>query len=156
MNYSNYEDIIMQGRKVKIIGWPASVAFASPSTIGNLKDMRTLHDGWMAGTIRWIRMTTVEVKEHAADLERRRDEGEMIGKKRKRRTQKKRKPKTSKRSDDDDESSIHSEVENNPPSKSTKTPKRSKRTHLAQMPPKSREVISDSDEGDEADGMHSE
>jgi hypothetical protein len=45
MNYTNYEDGIIQGCKAKIVGWPASVNFASPSSIGNLKDMRTLHDG---------------------------------------------------------------------------------------------------------------
>jgi hypothetical protein len=68
MNCSNYEDAIVQGRKVKIIGWPADVAFSSPSTIGNLKDMRTLHDGWMAGSICWVRMSSADVKEHAEDL----------------------------------------------------------------------------------------
>jgi hypothetical protein len=75
MNYTNYEDSIVQGRKVKIIGWPANITFASLSTIGNIKDMITLHDGWLAGIIRWVKLTNTEVKVHAADLrlERRRD-----------------------------------------------------------------------------------
>ena len=71
MNYLNYEDAIMQGRHVKIIGWPACPAFASPSSIGNLADMHTLHTGWMTGSICWTRMSTAEVKVHAEDLEKR-------------------------------------------------------------------------------------
>jgi len=118
MNYSNYNDAIVQGRKVKIIGWPADVAFNSPSTIGNLKDMCTLHDGWMAGSIRWVRMSTADVKEHADDLERHRAEGQTIGKKRKRRTTKQ-KAKQNAPTDSDDKSSVHRDKENDAPSKPT-------------------------------------
>ena len=79
----------MQGRKCKILGWPNNVPFASPSTIGNLKDMRSLHDGWMTGSIRWVRMSNADVKAHAEDLEERRAAGETVGRKRKRRSSKK-------------------------------------------------------------------
>ena len=78
MNYTNYEDTIMQGRKCKILGWPDNIPFTSPSTIGNLKDMRTLHDGWMSGSIRWVRMSNADVKAHAEDLEERRAAGETV------------------------------------------------------------------------------
>ena len=124
MNYANYDDAIVQGRKVKIIGWPASVAFTSPSAIGNLKDMRTLHDGWMTGTTRWVRLVAEEVKEHAEDLERRRDEGEIVGKKCKRRSAKKKVSAPS--NDTDGESPVHTNKENNVLEKPTKATKRAK------------------------------
>lgn len=154
MNYANYEDTIVQGRKVKITGWPTSVTFASPSTIGNLKDMRTLHDGWMAGTIRWVRMTSAEVQAHAEDLQERRDEGQIVGKKCKRRTTKKR-PTTSTRCDDD--SSVSSEDDENTPlaprpAKRTRGAQRATRARKSQMPPTSKAIITDSGEDEEEEG----
>jgi hypothetical protein len=156
MNYANYEDAIVQGRKVRIIGWPTSVAFASPSTIGNMKDMRMLHDGWMMGSIRWVRMSSADIKAHAEDLQKRRDEGQTVGKKRKRRSAKtKKKSSTSKHHDDD--SSMCSDDDENTPSapksvKRARCTQRAKRTPKSQMPPTSKAMISDSDE-DEGNGV---
>jgi hypothetical protein len=149
MNYANYEDSIMQTRKVKIVGWPASICFASPSTISTVKDMRTLHDGWLSGSIRWVRMNSTEVKAHAEDLQRRCEDGQTIGKKRKRRTHKKR-PATSNSSDD--ESSPDGDKENNAPSTSMKTTRRAKRTPKSQMAPKSKAVITDPSSDEQQDG----
>jgi hypothetical protein len=153
MNYTNYEDNIVQGRKVRIIGWPTSIAFASPSTIGNLKDMRTLHDGWMVGSIRWVRMSSADVKEHAEDLQQRRDEGQTIGKKRKRRSAgKKEKTPTTSKCRDDDSSVCSDNGENTAPapksSRQTRGAQRAKRTPKLRMPPTSKTMISDSDEGE--------
>lgn len=86
MNYANYEDVIVQGRKVMIVGWPDKVPFGSPSAIGNLADMRILNDAWLSGAARWVRMTKDQVKSHAEDLEGRREGGESVGKKRKQRS----------------------------------------------------------------------
>ena len=153
MNYANYENTIVQGRKVRIIGWPVSVAFASPSSVGNMKDMRMLHDGWMAGSIRWVRMSSADVKAHAQDMQERRDEGQIIGKKRKRRSaNKKTKPTTSKHHDDD--SSVCNDDDKTTPSapKSAKWARgtqRAKRTPKSQLPPASKAMISDSDEEDD-------
>jgi hypothetical protein len=110
----------MQARKVKIIGWPASINFTSPSTISIVKDMCTLHDGWLSGSIRWVRMNSTEVKAHAEDLQWRREDGQTIGKKHKQRTHKKW-PATSNSSDD--ESSPDGNKENNAPSTSKKMAK---------------------------------
>jgi hypothetical protein len=145
MNYENFEDTIMQGRRCKIVGWPHKIPFASPSTIGNLKDMRILHDGWMTGSIRWVRMTTSEVKEHAEDLAKRREAGETVGKKRKRRSSnKKRTAKSSKDSDKEAADDNESKPENDVQTKPKKAPKRARRTLTSQMPPKSKEIISES------------
>lgn len=146
MNYANYEESIVQARKVRIIGWPNNISFASPSTIGNLKDMTVLHDGWLAGSIRWVRMTAVEVKEHTVNLEQRRAEGEVIGKKRKRQSTvaKKNGQTTSKGKDGD--LSDHNDKENDGPSKSTKTTKRTKRAPTSQMAPKSKVILTDTED----------
>ena len=146
MNYSNYEDSIVQGRKIQIISWPAGVTFASPSTIGNLKDMRTLHDGWLAGSIRWIRMSPDQVKAHAADLQQHRDEGQVIGKKRKRQTTKAKKKTVQVTCDESSGGNAFRDTKNDLPSKSTT--KRSKRTANSQMAPKSKEMITDLDSSD--------
>jgi hypothetical protein len=150
MNYNNYEDSIVQGRKVKIIGWPADIPFASPSSIGNLKDMRTLHDGWLAAAIRWVRMSDADVKEHAEDLQRRRDEGETVGKKRKRRSTAGQKKKKQPCGDAEDELSRANDKEDDMPL--TKPTKRAKRTPKSQMAPKSMEMVSDSDSETEGEG----
>jgi hypothetical protein len=149
MNYTNYKDSIVQGHRVKIIGWPATIPFASPSTISNLNDMRTLHNGWMSGSIRWVRMSTAEIKEHAQDLEQHHDEGQTIGKKHKRWTTKKKVPLAS--NDIDAENQANKEI--SAALKSPKAAKRAKRTRNSRMPPKSKDVITNSDsQEDEDDG----
>lgn len=52
-----------------IVGWPETVPFGSPSTIGNIAHMCTLNDAWMSGSAHWIQMSKDQVKEHAAQLE---------------------------------------------------------------------------------------
>ena len=151
MNYTNYEDGIIQGRKAKIVGWPASVNFASPSTIGNLKDMRTLHDRWMTGTIRWIRMSAADVKEHAADLQQHRDAGEVIGKPHKQQSTAGQKRKRPASPDSDNESSESTGKEKKVSSKPTKViVKRVKRKLKSQISLKSKDLITDSDSDSES------
>jgi hypothetical protein len=132
----------MQGRHVMIVGWSPSIPFVSPSSIGNLKNMRTLHDGWLTGSIRWVRMSSADVKAHAEDLERRRAAGQVIGKKRKRRSSNKKCPaKASEGTDDegsnDEESGVVAELK--------KTAKRVKHTPKSQVAPKSKAIISESE-----------
>jgi len=153
MNYANYEDAIVQGRKVRIIGWPTSVTFASPSTIGNLKDMCTLHDGLLTGSIRWVRMSSADVKAHAEDLQERQDEGEIIGKKRKRWSAKE-KNKTIKHCNDDPRVR-NNDAETPLAPKSAKRARgtqRAKCTPKLQMPSMSKAMISDSEEEEEEEG----
>jgi hypothetical protein len=151
MNYNNYEDSIVQGRKVKIISWPADIPFTSPSSIGNLKDMcGTLHDGWLAAAILWVRMSNVDVKEHAEDLQCCRDEGETVGKKRKRHSTAGQKKKKQPCGNAEDELSRANDKEDDMPL--TKPTKRAKRTPKSQMAPKSMEMVSDSDSETEGEG----
>lgn len=140
MNYANYEDAIVQGRKVMIVGWPEKVPFASPSTIGNLAEMRILNDAWLSGTARWIRMSKDQVKVHANGLEGRREGGEVVGKKRKQRLDAgtKRGPKKTKITNPDDDK--ENDVDTGPPQKK-KTPRSKAQT----APPNKRDVEIDGD-----------
>ena len=140
----------MQGQKCKIIGYPPKVPFLSPSLITNLTKMHALHDGWMDGSIGWVQMTATEVKEHAADLEQHRMDGEIIGKKCKTRV--------AKRKVLEEGNSDEGDKENTQPRKKTKGQKKvrvlkktGKNGVAAQMPPKSVSVIESSDEEDGGD-----
>lgn len=128
MNYENYETSLVIGRKVMIVGWPASVPFASPSKIGNIGDMRTLHDAWLTGATRWQRMSKAAVKEHAADMEAREATGDFVQKKRKRRSDAGTKKPKAAVIVDSDENAAEVEV---PPKKKSKAKKLAK----TQMPP---------------------
>ena len=153
MNYANYEDSIMQSRKCKIVGYPSDVPFVYPSLLTSIPKMRILHDGWMDSSICWVWMTTAEVKEHAEELLKRRDAGEIIGKKRKTRV-------TKKKQDNKEGSTDEGDEENSQPSKKAKKTKgttkvRGPKTTVkkvtavkAQMPPRSALVVIDSSDED--------
>lgn len=91
MNYPNYDEVIVQGRRVKLLGWSKNVKFANPSDIGILKDLKRLREDLQSGACRWVSLTVAEVEEHMAEIEARRAQGEVIGKPRKKRASKKRK-----------------------------------------------------------------
>ena len=157
----------MQGHKCKIVGYPPEIPFISPSMITSLPRMHALHDGWMDGSIHWVRMTMAEVKEHAADLEKHCGEGGIVGKKRKTRVTKKKVL--------EEGSSDESDKENTRPSKRAKrmkgmkgmkgmkTVRVQKKTAkkpaaiAAQMPPRSASVVVDSsdEEGRTDNGLPS-
>jgi hypothetical protein len=84
MNYVNYDDAIVIPFRVKLAGYPLK-DFASPSTISNTADLRTLRDAYKTGSCKWVRLTEAEVEAHAKDIEVRRKNGETIGKARKKR-----------------------------------------------------------------------
>jgi hypothetical protein len=85
MNYVNYEKAIMLLHGVKIVGWPLE-AFVSPSDITNIIDMRKLRDAWKSGACKWVRLTQAELDTHAASMDERQKNGEVVGKPRKKRS----------------------------------------------------------------------
>jgi hypothetical protein len=85
MNYANYDKAIMLLHGVKIVGWPLQ-EFVSPSDITNITDMRKLRDAWKTGACKWIRLTQAELDAHAASIEEREKNGEVVGKPRKKRS----------------------------------------------------------------------
>jgi hypothetical protein len=91
MNYVNYHFNIIKTYHCRLVGWDKDIRFANPSEIGVLKDLRKLRDDLKDGRTYWTTMTKAEVDAHMADIEKRRQEGEVIGKVRKQRTSNKRK-----------------------------------------------------------------
>ena len=136
----------------------------------SLLRMHVLHDGWMDGSICWVQMTAVEVKGHAADLEKHCGQGEILGKKHK--TQ------VTKKKVSEEGSLDESDKENTQPSKRAKRTKGMKEMKgmkgmktvrvqkmtvkkaavvAAQMPPRSALVVVDSsdEEGRTDNGLPS-
>lgn len=139
MNYANYDKSIVEGHKCKIIGWVGP--FVNPSEIGSIQALRDLRNVWASGAARWIRLSSDQVKAHMAEIEVLRERGEITVKVRKQRSDAG-KSRGGKRKLSDKEN-MHRH----------KTAKRAR----TQLPPKSKELISDSEdeEGDDdesADG----
>jgi len=87
MNYANYESSIVERYKVKLVGWTYP-QLVSPSEIGAMGDIRKLRDALKSGSCKWVRLSKPQMKQHMADVESRRSQGEVIGKKRKERSDK--------------------------------------------------------------------
>jgi hypothetical protein len=85
MNYANYERVIVLLHGVKVVGWPLEM-FVSPSDITNIINMRKLRDAWKTGACKWVRLTQGELDAHAASIEAREKNGEVVGKPRKKRS----------------------------------------------------------------------
>ncbi|KAG1880786.1 hypothetical protein F4604DRAFT_1578410 [Suillus subluteus] len=86
MNYKNYETAVVETYAVRLIGWPSSVKFISPSNIGIIGEIRKLHDTLKARTCYWVALTPAEVKAHTAELDTRRSAGEVVRQPRKKRS----------------------------------------------------------------------
>ncbi|KAG1752352.1 uncharacterized protein EDB91DRAFT_1044414 [Suillus paluster] len=83
MNYNNYETSVIETYGVRLVGWPHSVKFTSPSNIGTVGDIRKLHDALKACTCYWTILSSAEVKAHASELDTRHSAGEVVRKPRK-------------------------------------------------------------------------
>lgn len=88
MSYVNYERDIVTRYKVKLVGWPPAVKFASPSEIGTVDDIRLLRQALKVGDCKWIIQTRRQQQAHIETLAARVASGEVVGKKRKQRSDK--------------------------------------------------------------------
>jgi hypothetical protein len=88
MSYVNYERDIVTRYKIKLIGWPPAVKFASPSEIGTVDDIRLLRQALIVGDCKWMVQTRRQQQAHLEALAARVAAGEVIGKKRKQRSDK--------------------------------------------------------------------
>jgi hypothetical protein len=166
MNYTNYETAIVERLKVKLVGWTYH-HLVSPSEIGTVDEIRTLRDALKTGACKWIRLSKRELAGHVEEMSKRRDGGEIIGKKRKVRSDKgkNRKRKGDKHREDDENSDEGSGTrgESSMAGPSKKKQKRAvprlkpKQTHKSQLPPmhRSKGILhseSDSETEDSASG----
>jgi hypothetical protein len=88
MSYVNYERDIITKYKIKLIGWPTAVKFASPSEIGTVDDIRLLRQALKVGDCKWMVLTRRQQQAHIETLAARVAAGEVVGKKRKQRSDK--------------------------------------------------------------------
>jgi hypothetical protein len=88
MSYIKYERDIVTKYKVKLIGWPPTVKFASPSEIGTVDDIRLVRQALIVGDCKWMVQTRRQQQAHIEMLEARVAAGEVVGKKRKQRSDK--------------------------------------------------------------------
>lgn len=57
MSYSQFDVKIVVAHKVKIVGWPVGVDFASPQTITKAEPAKILYEAWKSGTAYWRKLT---------------------------------------------------------------------------------------------------
>jgi hypothetical protein len=88
MNYVNYDKSIVQSHHVKIVGWPESVPFITPSNMTRCDDARNLLHALRSNTCHWVRLSRTEVNEHMDSICQREAAGETVGRKRKERADK--------------------------------------------------------------------
>ncbi|KAF9062689.1 hypothetical protein BDP27DRAFT_1427672 [Rhodocollybia butyracea] len=60
MSYSQFDVKIVVAHKVKIVGWPVGVDFASPQTITKAEPAKILYEAWKSGTAYWRKLTASE------------------------------------------------------------------------------------------------
>jgi hypothetical protein len=83
MNYVNYDTSIVIKYKAQLVGWPSTIKFGNPSTIGTVDDIRTLHTALQVGSCKWIILTVHQQAAHLKSVEALREAGTVVGKKRK-------------------------------------------------------------------------
>jgi hypothetical protein len=171
MSYVNYERDIVTKYKVKIIGWPSAVKFASPSEIGTVDDIRLLRQALKVGDCKWMVQTRRQQQAHIETLAARVAAGEVVGKKRKQRSDKgKTREKSSRKggkggekhgnndidTENDDITEKNGKRHKKPPKKKRKTTAAARILPFAARIVKSSKFIHDSDEDSDSDDSGSE
>ena len=60
MSYANYNNVIRTDLKVQLRGWPIGIKFATPSSIGTMGEIKTLHGALKTGECTWVAMNQSE------------------------------------------------------------------------------------------------
>lgn len=79
MNYVNYDTVIVEQYKIKLVGWTYS-EFINPSKISRIDDVRKLRNALKSGACHWIRLSVRQHQEHVSHLEAQRKAGQTVGK----------------------------------------------------------------------------
>ncbi|KAI5985939.1 hypothetical protein EDD15DRAFT_2175393 [Pisolithus albus] len=130
LRFANFEQIKYKFG-ISYEGWPDGIPFSSPYKIQTVDEIRRLRDAIRDDSFRWVKMTATQHHEYRKQVDARREAGETVGVPRQGRSDKGKKRKA-----------LNDE---NAPQASKKT-----RRSRAQTTPKSREIITTSDE--ESDG----
>jgi hypothetical protein len=144
MHYVNYEDAIVKRYGVELVGWTYS-KFINPADINSVGDIRTLRDALRSGACHWVRLSAQDLQDRLAEVEARRERGEVVPTKRKERSDKGVKRK---RKNTTDENDPDAGGEGAQPAKKRKTGK----NVAKHLPPKSRAIIEDDEDESEDSG----
>jgi len=87
MNYPNYDTKVIDRYQTKIVGW-TYCEFKSPFDIHAIDDVRILLQALQCGSCHWVRMTKTDMNRHKAEIDKRKANGETVGKARKSRSDK--------------------------------------------------------------------
>jgi hypothetical protein len=63
MNYANYKTKIVKKYKIEIVGWPLSIAKASPRDLTDIDSISTLYEAWKTGAAYWVKLSPREYME---------------------------------------------------------------------------------------------
>lgn len=77
MNYSHYEDKIVESLKVALVGWPLSRCIRQPGHLST-NELNTLQEALRSGECKWIKLTSVEVLARKRDNQQRMENGEQV------------------------------------------------------------------------------
>ncbi|KAF9059082.1 hypothetical protein BDP27DRAFT_1431880 [Rhodocollybia butyracea] len=69
MSYSRFDAAIVVPYKVKVVGWPEDIDFASPQTLTRADPTKRLHDAWKDGIAHWCKLTASEHRAAVQKLE---------------------------------------------------------------------------------------
>ncbi|KAJ6537597.1 hypothetical protein B0H10DRAFT_2246000 [Mycena sp. CBHHK59/15] len=69
MSYKFFKIDVAWAHKLKIVGWPSSIAFANPSELGVLEDLRRVRDDLRAGLIYFMALDDKEEQELGHELD---------------------------------------------------------------------------------------
>ncbi|KAI5992242.1 hypothetical protein EDD15DRAFT_2168562 [Pisolithus albus] len=130
LRFANFEQIKYKFG-IDYEGWPDGIPFSSPYKIQTIDEICRLRDAIRENTFQWVKMTSSQHREYCKQVDARREAGETVSVPRQGRSDKGKKRKAP-----NDENTLHA---------SKKT-----RRNRAQTTPKSREIITTSDE--ESDG----
>ncbi|KAF8637028.1 hypothetical protein AX17_003097 [Amanita inopinata Kibby_2008] len=88
MNYVNYDKAIVQKYRVKLVGWPQTIPFTTPSNLSSVDHVRTLRHMLKTNACQWTQLSEREVEEHMENIIQRELAGEVVSRKRKQRSDK--------------------------------------------------------------------
>ena len=77
MNYSHYEDKIVESLGVALIGWPLPSRVCNPGSLSS-NDLNTLMKALDWGVCKWIKLTSEEVSARKIDNQHHAANGEQV------------------------------------------------------------------------------
>ena len=88
MNYVNYEKLIIQKYRVKLVGWPDDIKFTNPASLTSVEELRKLRQALRTHSCHWVKLSERDLRQHEESIAQRESAGGSVGRKRKQRSDK--------------------------------------------------------------------